>query len=315
MVGWMAPLTEAETIGYLEEKGVPVVGGLGLPSSFGPQVSFPTQANYPKAAWGVAKVACSEKGLRAAESTGQLGKVKRPLVVVLDVPYVDPAIREGLRAFKEVCGVEPIRVEKVNIATPDYTPYVLRWHYQDQADLIAAILDPGNTTRLVQAMIRQGWNPPIVVIGMADEQAVAPLREHLEKMTVGDVESQLVPSVHPDHPGARRYVTTLHRYFPGTNVASAWEISWTAAQVFVEGLRRVGPDLTRERLIQALETLREFKADLTGSLTYLPGNHDGVKCAEFLQWKDGGWKDIFNSWQCWDFDEAGRVHSYERPWW
>ncbi len=314
MVGWMAPLTEAETIGYLEREGVPVIGGIGLPSSFGPRVSFPTQTDYPKAAWAVAKIACGEKGVAAREA-GQVSKARRPLFVVPDVPYVDPAVREATPAFKQLCGVEPVRVEKVSMVNPDYTPYVLRWRYQDQADLVASVLDPGSTVRMVQAMARQGWRPPLVVVAMADEASIAPIKASLEGWSVADIESHIVPALHPGHPGAERYVRTLHRYFPGTNIASIWEISWTAAQVFVEGLRRAGPEPTREGLIRALETLREFKADLAGPLTYSASSHEAVKCVEFLRWGRGNWEDVFDGWQCWELTPDRRVRDYQRPWW
>ena len=51
---------------------------------------------------------------------------------------------------------------------------------------------------------------------------------------------------------------------------------YIAAKVFVEGLRRAGRDLTRDRLIQSLETLNRF--DLGGmSITFTPTNHNGSK--------------------------------------
>jgi ABC-type branched-subunit amino acid transport system substrate-binding protein len=47
-----------------------------------------------------------------------------------------------------------------------------------------------------------------------------------------------------------------------------------AAKILVEGIRRSGRDLTRERLIGAIETLNRF--DLGGiSVTYAPGAHSG----------------------------------------
>jgi ABC-type branched-subunit amino acid transport system substrate-binding protein len=54
---------------------------------------------------------------------------------------------------------------------------------------------------------------------------------------------------------------------------------YIAARVFVEGLRRAGRDLTREGLIAALETLRDY--DLGGfTITYSPENHNGSRFVE-----------------------------------
>ncbi|CAN5285635.1 hypothetical protein BH09PSE6_BH09PSE6_32270 [soil metagenome] len=49
-----------------------------------------------------------------------------------------------------------------------------------------------------------------------------------------------------------------------------------AAKVFTEGLRRAGRELSRERLIAALETLNRF--DIGGmSITFTPTNHNGSR--------------------------------------
>jgi ABC-type branched-subunit amino acid transport system substrate-binding protein len=52
-----------------------------------------------------------------------------------------------------------------------------------------------------------------------------------------------------------------------------------AAKVLVEGLRRSGTDLTREKFINAMETIRDF--DLGGYwVTFTPASHNGSKFVE-----------------------------------
>ena len=52
-----------------------------------------------------------------------------------------------------------------------------------------------------------------------------------------------------------------------------------AAKVLVEGLRRAGRDLTREKLVAALETMNDF--DVGGfTVTYTPGDHGGSRYVE-----------------------------------
>ena len=54
---------------------------------------------------------------------------------------------------------------------------------------------------------------------------------------------------------------------------------YIAAKVFVEGLRRAGPQPTREGFVTALETLRDF--DVGGfNVTYTPTDHNGSKFVE-----------------------------------
>ena len=52
-----------------------------------------------------------------------------------------------------------------------------------------------------------------------------------------------------------------------------------SAKVLVEGLRRAGPALTRDKFITAMETMRDV--DLGGFLvTFTPTNHSGSRFVE-----------------------------------
>ena len=54
---------------------------------------------------------------------------------------------------------------------------------------------------------------------------------------------------------------------------------YIAAKVLVEGLQRTGKDLTRERFVNAMETMRDV--DVGGfAVTFTPANHNGSKFVE-----------------------------------
>lgn len=62
---------------------------------------------------------------------------------------------------------------------------------------------------------------------------------------------------------------------PTTNLAA--QISaFSAAKVLTEGLKRVGKDLSREKLIQALEGLYEYPTGLTPAITFGPNRRIGA---------------------------------------
>lgn len=56
--------------------------------------------------------------------------------------------------------------------------------------------------------------------------------------------------------------------------------------MLVEGLRRAGRDLTREKLVEALETLHEWDGSLLPPVTYGPGQHGGQSAAAFMMRAD-----------------------------
>jgi ABC-type branched-subunit amino acid transport system substrate-binding protein len=65
----------------------------------------------------------------------------------------------------------------------------------------------------------------------------------------------------------------------GVEPSNAGMEGFMSAKVLVEGLRRAGPDLTRERLVTALEGMRDY--DLGGILiSYSPARHTGSSFVE-----------------------------------
>ena len=92
--------------------------------------------------------------------------------------------------------------------------------------------------------------------------------------------SQVVPYPYmANKPAVREYQTLLQKYGQGQapNYTSFEE--FLGAKVLVEGLRRAGPNPTRARLIQALETLNNF--DLGGTrVSFAPGNRVGSRYVE-----------------------------------
>lgn len=297
VVGWLAPNTEPAAAEYFAKVGIPVIGGLGVPQEFGPRNFFPVSGNFAKAGAGLARFPC-EAG------------VKRPAIAVVNLSYSDQMIAGFKKGMERCEGVEPVTYEKIDATETNYNAKVLNWRAMG-ADSILVGLDPMSYVRLFQALAQQNWYPRVFSSGFADSERNAYVSDVLEKTKAVNLESELLPSIHMDLPGPRRYVETLHRYYPGTTIAALAEMSWTGAQVFVEGLRRAGSDPTRESLIRAMETFREVKLDLLAPMTYSAKDHDAVRCIEVQQWESGGWKDVYPEWQCWDYDARG--YPIKRP--
>lgn len=74
----------------------------------------------------------------------------------------------------------------------------------------------------------------------------------------------------------REFQALLNKQAPGTKTTPISLEGYVTAKVTIEGLRRAGPNPTRERFVVALESLRDF--DL-GSLrlTYGPHNRSGLR--------------------------------------
>ena len=63
------------------------------------------------------------------------------------------------------------------------------------------------------------------------------------------------------YPGMDQFQATLRRYAPGTLPSEAALAGWTSADLFVTGLRAIGRDVSRSRLVAAINRLTSFTAD------------------------------------------------------
>lgn len=124
----------------------------------------------------------------------------------------------------------------------------------------------------VRDMNKTGVRPEYLNVSFVGSDALA---SELAAEGHGVYISQVVP--YPWDPGfsvaieftslARKYAPTLKPSF--NNIEG-----YIGAKVFVEGLRRAGPNLTRDSFIKGLETLRDFDVGKF-KVTFTPDNHNG----------------------------------------
>jgi ABC-type branched-subunit amino acid transport system substrate-binding protein len=100
--------------------------------------------------------------------------------------------------------------------------------------------------------------------------------------------------------GMKEFVALAEKYkLPEKHLAVQFS-AYSAARILVEALKRVGRDISREKLIQALEGFNQYSTELTPAITYSPNRRIGAMGAYVLQidLKDkrllpaGGWIEI-----------------------
>jgi branched-chain amino acid transport system substrate-binding protein len=130
----------------------------------------------------------------------------------------------------------------------------------------------------IKAMRQAGHNPQFMNVSFVGSKALAH-EAGVAGRGVGI--SQVVPF--PWNLSAR--VVKDYQLLLEASTGKPDNFSWTslegfiAAKVLVEGLRRTGQDLTRERFINAMEQIRDY--DVGGfSVTFTPSDHSGSKFVE-----------------------------------
>nr|WP_264984162.1 ABC transporter substrate-binding protein [Pseudodesulfovibrio portus] len=83
------------------------------------------------------------------------------------------------------------------------------------------------------------------------------------------------------------YVTLLKKYFPDDTPSFVGLEGFLNARILVEGLERAGRDLTREGLIQAIESIQDLELGPGMSITYGPKDRQGLDAIYFTRLEGG----------------------------
>jgi len=129
----------------------------------------------------------------------------------------------------------------------------------------------------VTAMKKANANPQFMNVSFVGSKALA---TELGESGRGVGISQVVPFPwNLSAPVVKEYQKNFVAHAGNDNFNFSSLEGYIAAKVFVEGLRRAGREPTREGLVNALETLRDF--DVGGfNVTYTPTDHNGSKFVE-----------------------------------
>jgi len=267
--------TNLAALDYLLEKEIPVISphsGLSIWSAPLKHTYFALQPSYRVEGRILAQYALTE--------------IKPQRIAILAVD--DQFGQEGAKAFAEElgkAGVQPVLtlmhptregragkwVQQLAAAQPDLV--LLYTYVKTAADVLLAAH---------AARFRPAWLGNYVISGpdlirLAGAEAAEGL--HATSYAAG-------PRSNRGEPLFRKLMLRLYgEEDPGTHS----RIGYAAAQLVVEGLRRAGPELTREGLITALETLKDWTGGLLPPISYGPEDHRGLTALSLLRAKSGRW--------------------------
>jgi len=192
------------------------------------------------------------------EVEGALSAHQGSLVATGKFPRNTLEVAEGMKAVREA------KPEAVILAGP-YAP-------------VGAILKQAHST---------GWNPMFLATSFA-----AP--EGLVRAAGSDADGVIISEVVPgydrtDVPTAKLYRAALEKYSQGTSPSYVSFEGFVDAMVLVEGLKRAGKDLTREKLISAIESIQNQDVGLGPRfmLDYGAKDHKGFESVDAIVMRGG----------------------------
>jgi ABC-type branched-subunit amino acid transport system substrate-binding protein len=89
----------------------------------------------------------------------------------------------------------------------------------------------------------------------------------------GVIVTQVVPHFQSGATGVIRYRELLGKYYPEARPGFVSLEGFIAAECLVEGLKGAGPDLTTERLVDALESVRDLDLGVGPIVRFGPSRH------------------------------------------
>ncbi|HEX7176508.1 MAG TPA: ABC transporter substrate-binding protein [Pyrinomonadaceae bacterium] len=132
----------------------------------------------------------------------------------------------------------------------------------------------GEASALVKEAAALGWTPHVFFLGMMagrdfPGEAPAGFKDRVF-LSFPTIPADVTPA------GVAEFRALQEKYKFAPRHVAAQLSAFAAAKIFVEGLQRVGRDLSRERLVTALEGFYDFETGVTPRLTFGPNRRVGA---------------------------------------
>jgi branched-chain amino acid transport system substrate-binding protein len=258
-------------------SGVPTVINVAV----GDSISHPPERNI----YSVVVTASLESAaqVRFAQDQG----ARRIGIVAQHDAWGTPRYQPLMEAMRRA-GLQPVVDERIADDANDATPQVLRLRAAN-VDAVLMLARPKAAAALLRDAAKVGFNPTWWI----GQTAVQDLDAFERQVAVpGALENFVTISYiryQPADPEVAEWRERIRTMFPYDNLSPFNLAGISSALVVVEALRRAGPDLTRDRFLEAMGSIRNFDTGLLpGPITCNPpASH---QCNRGFAWirKTGG---------------------------
>jgi branched-chain amino acid transport system substrate-binding protein len=171
-----------------------------------------------------------------------------------------------------------------------------------KANKAEAVIMVGTYTPLakfVQLALEADFSPYFYTVSFVGSKAFG--RELVEKRKIAReffdriIVTQVVPSPFDvELPAVRKYQALTHKYYPHDRPNYVALEGFVNAVVLVEALKAAGRDLSRERFLQALESMHNVDVGIGIDVTYTVLDHQGIEGVYFSKLTSDGTFRIFD---------------------
>lgn len=193
---------------------------------------------------------------------------------------------KAVRAKLEEMKITVVDEQVIDVAAPDKAPFVTRVKSKNP-DLFVMIDSVPGSARYILEMQRQNWKPKAIT-------GINTLTDEAFLRAVGTAGDNLViaPGVllPVSDPKASECVDAVAAYDKNIAPSAYTSFGCLGAKLFVDAVRRVGADLTREKLIAELEKTKNFQSGFSGPINFAPSTRQGLSTIYPVGLQDGKFK-------------------------
>jgi branched-chain amino acid transport system substrate-binding protein len=205
------------------------------------------------------------------------------------VAVLYPNIQQGLDHLAGVKdGLDPAKNEVVSEQSYEVTAVSISSQVSNMknsgAEVVTTITTPGYTAQAMQQADRLGWHPQWMLSYInSDEMTFKFASPELMEGAISDQALKL--AAWTDDPAVAEHYRIMREY-GGPTPSNFTIYSQTLAEVAVEALSRTCDNLTREGLMDALESIKDWHSDLfieEVSISFSETDHTGLQDGRMLR--------------------------------
>lgn len=181
-------------------------------------------------------------------------------------------------------GVQLVSDQTIEVSTTSANTHVLALK-DSGADLLIFGGTPKPLSFILREIYTQGLNIPVVTLAGGATQSIFDLvtsEAPVEFYAVSPIACRL------EDPCASEFMTEWKAHYPNDAPLIFGGHGYAVFSLFAEGLKAAGRDLTTDSLVQAFETMPEFKSSIIAyPMKFTADNHRAMRDAFLIGFKDG----------------------------
>ncbi len=286
----VAPLGSAPTsavIDYITSKDVPLIGaGTGAEKN----LEYPSKWVFPL------YPSYFTEGQDLVRFAKEVFKAKTVALLYQNDPSGKTHIK-GIESVLDKYGMKLVAQQGYEQKEIDVSAQVIAMKNANP-DAVICSCAPEPAARFYTERKKLGWNVPVVNVFFGKSPKVPELAG--KDAVEGVYFATIFRDFDAPAPQIQQAKQILKKYYPEEDPDAIHLWGFAGAQVFTEALRRMGRDnITRARLVETLEGIKDWKDSVVPSITIDKGQalqHFIVKDMSWVVYKDGKFQDFKPPW-------------------